>query len=124
MKINRYIDFINESKLELLLEANIKYTTDFISVLNDINSELSGKVLNLNGKEVDVNTNYIDIDKDKEDVIKFIPENKLKSLKVKVINPGTSYDTLSENLEKDGRYPIISVEDFVNVAPCVASRID
>ena len=106
MKINRYTDFINESKLELLLEANIKYTNDFISVLNDINSELSGKVLNLNGKEVDVNTNYIDIDKDKEDVIKFIPENKLKSLKVKVINPGTSYDTLSENLEKDGRYPI------------------
>jgi hypothetical protein len=106
MKINRYTDFINESKLELLLEANIKYTKDFINVLTDINSELSGKVLNLNGKEVDVNTNYIDIDKDKEDVIKFIPENKLKSLKVKVINPGTSYDTLSENLEKDGRYPI------------------
>ena len=106
MKINRYTDFINESKLELLLEANIKYTKDFINVLTDINSELSGKVLNLNGKEVDVNTNYIDIDKDKEDVIKFIPENKLKSLRVKVINPGTSYDTLSENLEKDGRYPI------------------
>jgi len=106
MKINRYIDFINESKLELLLEANIKYTKDFINVLTDINSELSGKVLNLNGKEVDVNTNYIDIDKDKEDVIKFIPENKLKSLKVKVINPGTSYDTLSENSEKNGRYPI------------------
>ena len=89
MKINRYIDFINESKLELLLEANIKYTKDFINILTDINSELSGKVLNLNGKEVDVNTNYIDIDKDKEDVIKFIPDNKLKSLKVKVINPGT-----------------------------------
>ena len=106
MKINRYIDFINESKLELLLEANIKYTKDFINILTDINSELSGKVLNLNGKEVDVNTNYIDIDKDKEDVIKFIPENKLKSLKIKVINPGTSYDTLSENSEKDGRYPI------------------
>jgi len=106
MKINRYTDFINESKLELLLEANIKYTKDFINVLTDINSELSRKVLNLNGKEVDVNTNYIDIDKDKEDVIKFIPENKLKSLKVKVINPGTSYDTLSENSEKNGRYPI------------------
>ena len=51
MKINRYIDFINESKLELLLEANIKYTKDFISVLNDINTELSGRLLNLNGKD-------------------------------------------------------------------------
>ena len=116
MKINRYIDFINESKLELLLEANIKYTKDFVNVLTDINSELSGKVLNLNGKEVDVNTNYIDIDKDKEDVIKFIPENKLKSLKVKVINPGTSYDTLSENLEKDGRYPIKNARIPINGA--------
>ena len=28
MKINKYTDFINESKLELLLEANIKYTSD------------------------------------------------------------------------------------------------
>jgi hypothetical protein len=106
MKINKYTDFINESKLELLLEANIKYTDNFITVLKDINSELSGKILNLNGKEVDVNTNYIDIDKDKEDVIKFIPENKLKSLKIKVISIGYSYDALSKNLEKDGRYPI------------------
>jgi hypothetical protein len=116
MKINRYIDFINESKLELLLEANIKYTKDFINVLTDINSELSGKVLNLNGKEVDVNTNYIDIDKDKEDFIKFIPENKLKSLKVKVINPGNSYDSLSEISEKDGRYPIKNARIPINGA--------
>jgi len=116
MKINRYIDFINESKLELLLEANIKYTKDFMNVLNDINSDLSSKLLSLNGKEVDVNTNYIDIDKDREDMIKFIPENKLKSLKVKVINPGTSYDTLSENLEKNGEYEIKNVRIPLNGA--------
>ena len=40
--------------------------------------------------------------------------NKLKSLKVKVINPGTSYDTLSENLEKNGKYPIKNVRIPLN----------
>ena len=42
--MKKYIDFINESNLQLLLESNLNYTSEFIEILNDINTrELNKK---------------------------------------------------------------------------------
>jgi hypothetical protein len=78
-KITDYNEFILESKLELLLEANIEYTDKFKDILS-IDSPISTELYRLAGKEVDINTNYIDIDTDKKDVILFTPDNKTLKL--------------------------------------------
>jgi hypothetical protein len=57
-KIADYQEFITESKLELLLEAKIKFSDEFITLLNHIESPLVKKILDLQGKDVDINRNY------------------------------------------------------------------
>lgn len=77
MRINNYLNFITESKLELLLEAKMSYSSKFLEILSKIKSPLAKQILDLAGKDIDVNTNYIDIDLLKDnDVITFLPDNK------------------------------------------------
>lgn len=79
MDINNYIDFITESKLDLILESNIVYTKEFRKALRGIESTLSDKLKNIEGNDVDITTNYIEINPEKDDTINFIPDNQLRS---------------------------------------------
>ena len=74
-----YTDFLLESKIEMLLEAKIRFNDDFVNVLDTMNNVTADKLLNMIGKEVDVNTNYIDINIDKDGFVNFIPMTKQKS---------------------------------------------
>lgn len=78
--MNKYLEFLTESKLQLLLEANISYTNSFIEVLNNIDDPISDKLKKLKGKDVDVKTNNIALDYGKTDYILFIPEDKYEKL--------------------------------------------
>lgn len=80
-KINKYIEFIAECKLELLLEARIEYSNEFNSILYKISSPISKYLIDLEYKEVDVNTNYIDIIRAKDDVVYFKPDDKISNTK-------------------------------------------
>ena len=86
--LNKYNDFINESQIQLLLEANIVFDKKFVDLLNLIQgNELKDKLLSLQGKEIDVNTNHITFNLDKEDKVFFIPEDRVKRAPAKVKNP-------------------------------------
>lgn len=104
MKINRYFDFISESKLALLLEANMSYSDKFIDILSKLKSPIAKQILDLKGKDIDVSTNYIDLT-DKDDTIAFIPDNKVKSMPTQVVDNGHSYDGLAEMSKK--KYPLL-----------------
>lgn len=105
--LNKYADFINESQLQLLLEANIVFDKKFVDLLNLIKgSELKDKLLSLQGKEVDVNTNHITFDLDKEDKVFFIPEDRIKRAPAKVKNPGEVYSGMFEKAKEEGTYPL------------------
>lgn len=104
--INSYTEFLNESKLELLLEANIKYLPEFMDILNEIDSPISDKLISLSNNVVNVNTNYINIDTEKEDYITFLPDDKIEKKPYTVIDSGQVYDTLSIKAQKDKTYDI------------------
>ena len=104
--INSYTEFLNESKMELLLEANIKYLPEFIDILNEIDSPISDKLMSLYNKDVDVNTNYVNIDSEKEDFITFIPDDKIEKKPYTVRDSGGIYDNLSLKALKDKTYDI------------------
>ena len=89
MKLFKYGEFITESHLQLLLEANINFKKDFSSVLKKIDSPIAKKLIDVEGKEVDTNQNYIDINKDKSDFLKFKSEDKVG--KVAVIKNTSGY---------------------------------
>jgi len=99
-KLFRYSEFLNESKVEMLLEANIKYTNLFNKVLDQIDSPIAKSLLELSGKEVDVNTNFIDVNREKDDVVFFRPDDKVAKSAM-VPHPGAVYDVFSKNLLKD-----------------------
>ena len=99
-KLFRYSDFLNESKIEMLLEANIKYANLFNKVLNQIDSPVADALLNLSGTEVDVNTNFIDVNREKDDVVFFKPDDKV-SKAVMVLNPYQNYDVLGQRILGD-----------------------
>lgn len=77
MKLFKYDEFITESQLHFLLEANINYTKEFISILGRVNSPISKKLIDVEGREIDINQNYIDINKDKTDTLFFKPDDKV-----------------------------------------------
>ena len=106
MKIHDYNNYISESKLELLLETNIQYLPRFIEVLNQIPSTVSSKLLHIFGKEVDINTTYVDISPDKDDVVTFVPDSKLKGLRVIVTNGQKSRVELTQRAQENKTYPI------------------
>lgn len=126
--MDKYIDFINESKLQLLLEANLTYTQDFIDILNDIDTPISKEIKKLKGEEVNVKTNHIAIDFSKIDYITFIPEDKYEKLPSVIF--GDSYD-LSENgiahYIKSAGYPIDHIyypspDEHVNIIKVFTSE--
>ena len=108
-KIINYVEFITESKLMLLLEANIEYTNVFKEILNEIDSPISKKLLNLSGQEVDINRNYMTIDIDKEDSVVFLPDDKFKKLPIIVEDPGHSYSGLAKKAMDNDLYPIKNI---------------
>lgn len=110
-KIVNYDEFITESKLMLLLEANIEYTKVFKDVLNEIDLPISKKILSLSGQEVDINRNYMNIDIDKEDSVVFLPDDKFKKLPTKILEPGHSYTGLSEYARDNNTYPIKNIRE-------------
>jgi len=99
-KLFRYSDFLNESKIEMLLEANITYTNLFNKVLDNIDSSVSKSLKDLAGKDVDVNTNFIDVNRDKDSVVFFKPDDKV-SKAVKILYSRNFYETLSKNILGD-----------------------
>ena len=99
-KLFRYSDFLNESKIEMLLEANITYSILFNKVLDQIDSPIAKALLDLSGKEVNVNTNFIEVNREKDDVVFFKPDDKVAKSAM-VPHPGACYDAFSKNLFKD-----------------------
>jgi hypothetical protein len=108
-KIADYQEFITESKLELLLEAKIKFSDEFITLLNHIESPLVKKILDLQGKDVDINRNYMTYDIDKENSVLFYPDDKAEKQGYRVTEPGHSYVGLANKAEQDGTYPIKNI---------------
>ena len=90
-----YTDFLLESKIEMLLEAKIRFNDDFVNVLDTMNNVTADKLLNMIGKEVDVNTNYIDINIDKDGFVNFIPDDKTEKLPLVVTDNGMMYTSMS-----------------------------
>ncbi len=109
-KIIDYSEFILESKIELLLEANIKYTDKFKGILDEIDSPISTKLKQLSGKEVDVNTNYIDINTKSKDTILFTPDNKTLKIPTTILEAGYSYTGAADRARRDG-YPIKNIDN-------------
>lgn len=112
--MKKYIDFINESNLQLLLEANLNYTSDFVEILNDINTPISNEIKKLKGEEVNVKTNHIAIDFSKIDYITFIPEDKYEKLPYVIV--GNPYDNSENGIAHDIKakgYPI----EHINYPP-------
>jgi hypothetical protein len=100
--ISNYLDFITESKLELLLEAKIVYTQQFLDVLDKIDSNIASQILSYKGKDMDVARNYIDINRDKTDSIFFKPQDKIDKALYTLRSNGGVYDNLSKVAEKMG----------------------
>jgi hypothetical protein len=94
--ITNYYDYITESKLQLLLEAKIVFTTNFMEVLDKIESPIAKKLISLRGEDKDIDRNYIDINKDKIDSILFKPQDKIDKVEYKVLSKGAIYDNLSK----------------------------
>ena len=111
-KIFRYVDFLSESSLTLLLEAKIRYNVRFRELLGKIDSRIAKELIGLSWaesqKEIDVNTNYIEIIRDKDDMVSFRPDDKvaevgkdLKGKSAKVAVSGAHYDIMSQNILGD-----------------------
>ena len=117
MKLFKYDEFITESKLQLLLEANINLSNDFIDILNRIDSPIAKKIIDTNGKTVDINQNYININKEKPDTIFFKPDDKVGKTAVikntsgylpqisKILseNPKSGIDSLTTDYPLEGK---------------------
>jgi len=110
--VNGYLDFINESKLELLLEAKIQFMPKFNKLINRIDSPITDALFDIEGTEVDVNTNYIDISDDNYGYITFVPDDKVSGVNYVVTGePYNTYYSLSLNARHNKTYPIGHVDD-------------
>ena len=96
MKLFKYSEYITESKLELLLEANMQFSKDFLAVVASVKSPISEKILKLYKTDVDVDTNYIDLS-DNENFLKFKSDRRVETNCI-IISPGEIYDMLSKKL--------------------------
>ena len=99
MKLFKYDEFITESHLHLLLEANVNFTKEFISILGKVDSPIAKKLIDIEGREIDINQNYIGINKDKTDTLFFKPDDKVGKV-AKVITAGNFYPSLTYLLSK------------------------
>jgi hypothetical protein len=117
MKLFKYDEFITESQLHFLLEANVNFTKEFISILGRVESPISNHLISTVGKEVDINQNYIDVNKDKTDTIFFKPDDKVGKTAVikntsgyishisRILskNPKSGIDSLSTDYPSEGK---------------------
>lgn len=110
MKIYDYLDYITESKLDLLLETNIQFLPRFIDVLTNMGNKIAAKLMSIRGNDIDINTTYIDVDMEKDDTLTFVPEGKIKDLKYIVVDHGAVIGGLSERAAKNKTYPIKNVK--------------
>lgn len=97
MKLFKYDEFITESILYSLLEANINFSKDFISILGRVDSPISKKLIDVEGREVDINQNYIDINKEKTDTLFFKPDDKVGKV-AKVVRDSGYYQEITRQL--------------------------
>ena len=97
MKLFKYDEFITESILYSLLEANINFSKDFISILGRVDSPISKKIIDVEGREVDINQNYIDINKEKTDTLFFKPDDKVGKV-AKVVRDSGYYQEITRQL--------------------------
>jgi len=104
-----YTDFLLESKIEMLLEAKIRFNDDFVNVLDKMDNVTADKLLNMIGKEVDVNTNYIDINIDKDGFVEFIPDDKTEKLPLVVVDDIYIYTSTSDKLNRLGKYKMENI---------------
>jgi hypothetical protein len=95
--ICKFNNFIIESIIEDIILESISFRSDFTYILRDISKDsYSGEdkiadfLLSVIGKDINITQNYIGLS-DEVDKISFIPENKVKFDRVKVIN-GTVVD--------------------------------
>jgi hypothetical protein len=81
MKVFKYQDFLNESKIEeLLLESKVVFSKKFLNLLNRMRTnKLASDLLNIYSKDYNVQHNYIDITDNKEEV-SFTPDRKVQEL--------------------------------------------
>jgi len=116
-KLFKYTDFLNESKIDLILESNMEYTNDFIQVISLIDNKIAEFILSINNNEVDVNTNFIDIDLKNPDFIKYKPDDKVKSQAI-VRLVGFANNKFSEILLTSNRIPVYGqVGTFEEITP-------
>ena len=115
MKLFKYGEFITESHLQLLLEANINFTKEFISILGRVESPISKKLIDIEGREIDINQNYIGINKDKTDTLFFKPDDKVGKT-AKVVSQNGIYPKITYQLSKIEVSGVDKYEesDFVN----------
>jgi hypothetical protein len=104
-----YNDFLLESKIEMLLEAKIRFNDDFVNVLDKMDNVTADKLLNMIGKDVDVNTNYIDINIDKDGFVNFIPDDKAEKLPLVVVDDAMTYTATSDKLNRLGKYKMENI---------------
>jgi hypothetical protein len=104
-----YTDFLLESKIEMLLEAKIRFNDDFVNVLDKMDNVTADKLLNMIGKDVDVNTNYIDINIDKDGFVEFIPDDKAEKLPLVVVDDAMTYTSTSDKLNRVGKYKMENI---------------
>jgi hypothetical protein len=76
--IKKFYDFLNE-RLELILEAEVAYSSKFRKILSKIDTTLSKKLLEIENADIPVRNNYFDIS-DTNDAISFIPDRKVQDL--------------------------------------------
>ena len=82
MKLFKYEEFLNESKLyDLILESKLIFSSSFINILNRIKDDkVAGMLLNLYSKDIDgINHNYIDVS-DSKDRATFTQDRKAQEL--------------------------------------------
>ena len=120
MKLFKYGEFITESHLQLLLEANINFTKEFVSILGRVDSSISKKLIDIEGREIDINQNYIGINKEKTDTIFFKPDDKVGKV-AKVVSQNGIYRQITYQLSKiegsgveNDPSPWYEESDFVN----------
>jgi hypothetical protein len=116
MKLFKYDEFITESHLQFLLEANVNFTKDFINILGKVDSPIALKLLDIEGTEVDINQNYIDINKEKTDTLFFKPDDKVGKV-AKFIRSSGSYLALTYLLGKVEGGGVDKVEESDVITP-------
>lgn len=94
--IDKYLEFINESKLQLILESTVIYSSNFLHILNLIDSPIAKTLLKYYEEDEDIKRNYIDVNMDKEDIVTFLAQDKVDKEPVIIKYPNSIYTNLSK----------------------------